>query len=330
MDDRIDNSYFPLHRPFRVWREIVSEWKTQQALKALDGSIRTILPEQYQDCYDDVQPVSMGSAGLKFGSDGKVAWDEIWGTFCDLAMAGGPPHKGALLEPGTPEEIKAQPERYQQVVDEICRGVSMVTGLVAHPAPIPGWVRVNCESKEIAGWLLRAITMENISARCESADVFLPAGPEYRMEKEIKNVVTAVAKTCHYWKGHMWPGQQRAISKLFAKLELETPLVQPEFWRHAAEADKYQMLCREMADAIQQITRLRHSSREYDGWLGIECLDVRCAIWMMRALVASNTLSRREGTVLFLPVNLKSDPHGETIVRSVVRIYHLAVARNIL
>ena len=39
----------------------------------------------------------MRAAGLKYDADGKVAWDEIWGSFCDLAMAGGPPHKGKLL-----------------------------------------------------------------------------------------------------------------------------------------------------------------------------------------------------------------------------------------
>ena len=73
----------------------------------------------------------MGSAALKYGADGRVAWDQIWESFCDLAMAGGPPHKGALLEPGSPAEIEAQPDRYQEVTDEICRGVSMVTDLQA-------------------------------------------------------------------------------------------------------------------------------------------------------------------------------------------------------
>jgi sirohydrochlorin cobaltochelatase len=328
--DKMQSLYLRLHPPFRLWREIVSEWTTQRALKALDIRIQTILPEEYQDRYDDVQPVSMGSAALKFGSDGKVAWDEIWGTFCDLAMAGGPPHKGVLLEPGTPLEIEAEPERYQRVVDEICRGIFMVSGLTAQPSPFTGWIGVSCASREMAGWLLRAITMENISARCEGTEVFLPAGPQYRLEKEIKNVVTAIAKTCHYWQGHMWRGQQRVISKLFAKLAVEAPLVQPEFSRDEAEADKYQMLCCKMADSVHQFTGLRHSGVEYEGWLGIECPQVRSAIWMMRALVANNALSRREGTVLFVPVNPRSDPDGELVVGLVVRIYHLAVARNVL
>src|SRR5690348_3544455 len=101
----------------------------QAALRALEARIMTILPEEYQDSYEDVKPVSMGSAGLKYGSDGKVAWDEMWESFCDLAMAGGPPHKGTLLEPGSRIEIEAQPERYREVVEEICRGIGKVTEL---------------------------------------------------------------------------------------------------------------------------------------------------------------------------------------------------------
>ena len=72
----------------------------RRALEALDARLRTLLPEEYRDVYEDVQPISMGSAGLKYDADGQVAWDQMWGSFCDLAMAGGPPHKGTLLEPG--------------------------------------------------------------------------------------------------------------------------------------------------------------------------------------------------------------------------------------
>src|SRR5580658_6070826 len=175
----------------------------QGTIDALEAGLKTILPEQYQDCYEEVQPVSMGSASLKYADDGKVAWNEIWGSFCDLAMAGGPPHKGALLEPGSRAEIEAQPDRYGDVVDEISRGITMVTGFVAEPSPTPGWVRVDCVNQGAAAWLVRAIVMENISARCERTALDLPAAPSYRLEKEIKNVITAIAKTSHYWLGHM-------------------------------------------------------------------------------------------------------------------------------
>ena len=158
----------------------------ERTLKAFEERIRTLLPEEYQDHYEDVQPVSMGSAILKYARDGKVAWGEIWETFCDLAMAGGPPHKGVLLQPGSAAEIEAQPARYRDVVAEICRGVALVTELAAEPSPIPGWVRVRCESSVMAEWLVRAIVMENISARNEGFLFDLPAGPGYRIERKSR------------------------------------------------------------------------------------------------------------------------------------------------
>ncbi|HEY0875377.1 MAG TPA: hypothetical protein VGD94_18015, partial [Vicinamibacterales bacterium] len=60
----------------------------------LERRLKTLLPEEYRERYDDVQPVSMGTAGVRYGADGKIAWDQMWGSFCDLALAGGPPHKG--------------------------------------------------------------------------------------------------------------------------------------------------------------------------------------------------------------------------------------------
>ncbi len=292
----------------------------QEALAALEFRIRTVLPEEYQDCYDEVQPVSMGSAGLKYGADGKVAWNEIWATFCDLAMAGGPPHKGTLLEPGTQLEIDANNDRYREVVEEIVRGVRLVTGLAAQPSRIPGWVRVDCHSDAMAGWLLRAIVMENVSARCEGSALDLPAGPGYRIEKEIKNVVTVIAKTCHYWTGHMWRAQKREIGDLFVKMADASPLVEPAL----ASAGGHENISARMAETIHQHTGLARSRHRYTGWLGVECTSVRTAIWMMRALVASNILSRREETALFVPVNPATDPTGDVVAKAVTRIHRLA------
>jgi sirohydrochlorin cobaltochelatase len=292
-------------------------------LDALEIRIRTILPEQYQDCYEDVQPVSMGSASLKYGNDGKVAWNDIWQTFCDLAMAGGPPHKGSLLESGSRADIDAQPDRYGDVAAEIRRGITMVTGLAAEPSPMPGWVRVDCASYGMAGWLVRAIVMENVSARCEGPLIDLPAGPDYRIEKEIKNVITVTAKTCHYWLEHIGQSQRRDIANLFARMAVESPLIQPALSVVDLRDD-------ELAETVRQATGLCRSEHQYAGWLGIECGDVRAAIWMMRAMVASNILSRREGTVLFVPLNPQSDPTGEAVARSLVRILGFAIARGLL
>jgi sirohydrochlorin cobaltochelatase len=67
----------------------------------------------------------------------------------------------------------------------------------------PGWIGVVCESEAMAIWLLRAIVVENVIARREGPVLYLPAGPAFSVEGEIKNVVTALAKTHHYWIEHV-------------------------------------------------------------------------------------------------------------------------------
>jgi sirohydrochlorin cobaltochelatase len=300
-------------------------------LLELEVRLQTILPENYRDRYEDVEPVSMGSAGLKYGDDGRVAWNEIWATFCDLAIAGGPPHKGTLLEPGSQAEIDAQPSRHRQVVEEICRGVALISGLKAAPSPIPGWVRVNCVNWVMNDWLVRAIAVENVSVRrCEDATLDLPAGPDYRVEKEIKNVITVVAKTSHYWNSHVSAIQLWSLQNLFFTMETESPLVQPAVLDPNAQSDIFQPLYSRMAETMHQTVGLRSSDRSYPGWYGVVCPDVRAAIWIMRMMVASNILSHREGTTVFLPVNPLSDPKGEAIVSSAIQIHGFAMKRKIL
>jgi hypothetical protein len=258
----------------------------------LDVRIRTLLPDLYQDTYQDVQPAPMRSAGLKYAPDGRVAWDQMWGSFCDLAMAGGPPHKGQLLGPGREADIDADFDRYDEAAEEICRGIRLVTGLRAYVSPDPGWVRIACPGDAMADWLLRAITMENVAARRRGAMLDLPAAPAFRLEKEVKNVITVTAKTCHYWVGHIPRERQQAIGQLLFEMAAEAPLVTPDF------------------------------DRDDQGWRAVECESVPAAIARMRALVAINVLARREGTRLYVPVNAALDPGGARVVAA------LATARR--
>jgi hypothetical protein len=266
-------------------------------LEELSARLRTLLPEEYQKSKQDLEPVPMPSAGLKYAADGTVAWDEIWGSFCDLAMAGGPPHKGALLGPGAPADIDAQSNRYEDVVAEICRGITLATDLPADPSPNPGWVRVTCYGETMSGWLLRAITMENVAVRRDGLAIDLPAAPGFRLEKEIKNVITVIAKTSHYWLGHMPRTQKEAIAILFDAMARERPLVEP-----AGTGE----------------------------WRGVPCPSVRAAVWQMRALVACNVLSRREQTTLFVPVNATTDPGGAVVAAAMTDVHRLAVAAGML
>jgi sirohydrochlorin cobaltochelatase len=296
----------------------------------IEDRLRILLPEEYQDSYEDVQPLSMGSAPVKYGADGTVAWDEMWATFCDLAMAGGPPHKGMLLLPAAPAEIDAASDRYAAVVDEICRGITMVTDLDARASTQAGWIRARCLSEGMAGWLLRAITMENVAVRCDGDRLYLPAGPAYRIEKEIKNVITATAKTCHYWTGHMPRSQRHAIADLFAVMAQATPLVQPAWLGGPNNAERLEQHAIRMAETLRPDIEPSQSSPSYGGWLGLECSSVPAAVWMMRTMVATNVLSRREGTVLYVPVNPDRDPEGAFVTTAVRHVHALARSKGLL
>jgi hypothetical protein len=163
---------------------------------------RDLLPPRYQNG-KAVSPAPMGAAPLRYTEDGQVAWNEIWTGFCDLALAGGPPHRGNLLEPVPPDEVKEDLDAYERVVAEIERGLLLVTGRPTVRSEKLGWVGLKCEDEEMALWLLRAIVVENVCVRREGTVLFLPAGPAFRLDKEIKNVVTVVAKTHHYWREHL-------------------------------------------------------------------------------------------------------------------------------
>jgi hypothetical protein len=302
----------------------------RRAFEALEVRIRTILPEEYQDNYQSVEPVSMGTAALKYGRDGRVAWHDTWGSFCDLAMAGGPPHKGRLLRAASQAQIEAAPERYGAVVEEICRGIEMVAFLPASASPVPGWVRVECGSAVTAGWLARAITMENVSARCEGTWLELPAGPDYRIEKEIKNVITSIAKTCHYWQDHTGPAHQKAVGELFAAISAEAPLIQPASIGHDFQDAMDPEPGRLLAARLEQETGLKAWEGSCDGWAGVVCPSVKAAIWTMRGLVVSNVFARREETALCVPVNPASDPAGDFVARAVTRVFGFARVREVL
>jgi hypothetical protein len=300
----------------------------QTTLEVLDARLQTLLPEAYRDSYEGMEPKPMRSAGLVYDSQGHVAWDRIWGSFCDLAMAGGPPHKGALLEAGVRADIDAQFARYDEVAEEICRGIRLATGLRAYVAPDPGWVCVSCHGDAMANWLVRAIVMENVVARRRGAVLELPAAPHFRLEKEIKNVITVVAKTSHYWLGHIPDDQQRAIADLFLTMARESPLIEPD--PAQAGSVKSRGLETAIGARIERSTGLRPAAeRRSAGWLGIECPSVRVAVWMMRALVTANVLSRREGTVLFVPINPSTDRDGTIVARAVERVHRCASARGV-
>ena len=142
----------------------------------------------------------MPAGPIVYGADGSVDWGNMWSSFCVLALDGGPPHRGDVLKaPHNPDTTRPE---YHFAVAEIARGIWEVAQLTAVPAE-PGWLQIACQSVGQARWLAEAIEEENVEARHEDQWLLLPVGDEFQLKGEIKNVITAVAKTAHYWQEHL-------------------------------------------------------------------------------------------------------------------------------
>lgn len=142
----------------------------------------------------------MASAPMAYNEDGSVAWDQMWDTFCVLASVGGPPHRDTVLR--APTEVDTTTPAYQRACEEIIRGVWLVSGLRAVPSK-PGWIAITCDHAAHARWLGEQIVQENVEAYAEESCCFVPVDSHFTTDKEIKNVITVVAKTTHYWRDHL-------------------------------------------------------------------------------------------------------------------------------
>lgn len=156
---------------------------------------------------DPAAPMPAGP--IVYREDGTVDWGNMWDSFCVLALDGGPPHRGDFLQ--APLHPNVDSESYQFAVAEIARGVLEVSGLTAVPAE-PGWLQIECQSEGQARWLAQAIEEENVQARHEGIWLLVPVGHQFRLKQEIKNVITAVAKTTHYWQAHLAVEVKQALA----------------------------------------------------------------------------------------------------------------------
>jgi len=275
----------------------------KQEVKDLNTRIRGLLPLAYHSCLEAISPTSMGSAGLKFDKEGRVAWDEIWTTFCDLAMAGGPPHRGKFLGPTNPTDVSKDSEKSKVVASEIQRGIALTTGMKASIDDQLNRVLLECESGTMAAWMHRAIVAENVFADHLENVVRLPSGPDFRIEKEIKNVIVCVAKTWHYWDGHMSESEKTKAERVMN----DAPLIMPlQVSNNEITTEAYAKAINETLENVGAALKLKGKPSEEYGWVGFECPDEKSAAWFVRALIACNILARREIATLLLPVFIPS------------------------
>lgn len=171
-------------------------------------------------------PAPMAAAPMRYDAEGKVDWGKMWDSFCVLARDGGPPHRGELLEATGRLDVAAP--AYRAAEAEIGRGIRLVCGLDVSAAG-PGWLAVHCHSKVMAQWLAEAISEENVAVRAEDGRLLVPVSADFTVKGEIKSVITAVAKTTHYWRLHLSPevkqtlAAQAAFGRLWAGLRRLAP-----------------------------------------------------------------------------------------------------------
>ena len=120
----------------------------------------------------------------------------------ELALYGGPPHRGEEAALTAPASFGAPVEGFDAIA-EIQRGIWETSGLRAEPSPHPGWLAVTCHSPKMAAWLCATILLENVEARCEGDKLLLPAAADFELKNQVKSVITVVAKTNHYWQAHL-------------------------------------------------------------------------------------------------------------------------------
>jgi hypothetical protein len=209
--------------PAEIPQTIVDDWRAQCRMLAeflgspvelwrLDGSsesgprIAMALSEGPAGLREVIEPgpaagAPMSSAPFIWRPDGRPDWRAMWSGFCELALFGGPPHRGpesalvALAIPGTSSDGPG-------AIEEIRRGIWETTGLYSEPAP-PGWLAITCESSRMAAWLCATIILENVDARCDEERLLVPADPSFTLADQVKSVITVVAKTHHYWSAHI-------------------------------------------------------------------------------------------------------------------------------
>ena len=179
-----------------------------ETLDAVQPVIRR-RPGQIKDV-EPPAPDAMASAPFVWRRDGRPDWSAMWTTFCDLALHGGPPQRGALQALRGPAPGERAAGSAPEIAAELRRGIEETTGLPTEPAgpAEPGWIAITCASARMAAWLCATIILENVDARAEGPRLLVPAGPGFVLEDQVRSVVTVVAKTHHYWREHLASGRE--------------------------------------------------------------------------------------------------------------------------
>jgi len=188
---------YDLKEPVLVFEATADQIEEFRAAAAGEGNI---VSQQGRAAAPAVSAAPMAPAPFLWRKDGRPDWGNMWQGFCELALFGGPPHRGEAQA----LRVSLQPPRdtmHSGAIEEIQRGIRETTGLTSEPAE-QGWLAVQCDSPKMAAWLCATILLENVDAKCDGDRLFLPAAPSFVLTDQVKSVVTVLAKTHHYWRAH--------------------------------------------------------------------------------------------------------------------------------
>jgi hypothetical protein len=129
--------------------------------------------------------------------------------------------------------------------------------------------------------------------------------------------------------GHMPRTRKEDIAILFGAMAEASPIIRPAD-RTTADSAAYRGTLEVASQALPTAAGLPLADRTYRGWLGLLCPDTKTAIWLMRALVASNVLARREETTLFVPVNPVDDPDASLVAARLARVRRFATIKGVV
>lgn len=143
----------------------------------------------------------VATADVVYREDGRPDWPAMTAAGGELALYGGSPVRSYDNALEVPEpEGEATPPAVNEAVLELKRGIWETTGLFAEPAS-DGWLSVTCSSRKMAAWMCAAIILENVDARCDEERLYVPAAADFEVEREVRDVIAAVAKVHQYWVG---------------------------------------------------------------------------------------------------------------------------------
>lgn len=217
----------------------------------------------------------MAAAPFLYTDEGRPDWGQMWAGFCELALFGGPSHRGAedpvLARTAPATSAAGGPD--DDAVAEIQRGIFETTGLHAEPAD-DGWLSIACDGPRMAAWMCASTILENVDARSERSTLFVPAHPSFQLTDEVKSVITVVAKVSHYWQAHNVTARRAA---LIAAADDQLPEIAREYhevltaWGRARAARDWQS-ARDLHDRMHLLTDQLALSA--DGRAAVEaCLD---------------------------------------------------------